>query len=911
MRSTTPAVTPENAKARRWRVALVSLLALVPLTLAAQMPQSANWADEILKKEGYVQPPKELADAVLAPRHLNITLSSLSPDKTLFLDEIGDGPPAMAVFATPYHELGGVFVDYKANRVHSLTARGNVGIQTISAADGTRRNIAIPANARVSGARWSPDGKSIAYMAHTPEATHIWITDVATNKPRQITKTPLLATFVTSFEFVNGGKQIAAVLIPDGRRAMPAEPAAPTGPEVRLSDIGDRNRLRTFPSLMSTPHHFDLLEYHTTGQIALIDVATQAVTRVGAPTIVRSIDFSPDGKYARVTRMTKPFSYIVPVNNFGQVEEVWDGAGKALAELSKREINLGVQNDDPPADPAQAGGGRGRGGAGQAGKREVAWRPDGQGFTYLEQEPAPAGSGAGRAGRGGRGANADAGGGDDAAQGQQGRGQQAQQRPDRVYQWLPPFDDASKKVIYENSARMSGHRYSPDMKMLFYRETQGQNWTDYAVDLATPTERFTLLRQRNNDFYANPGTILATSGAGGGGGRGGGGRGGGGGGGGPVMISADGTSVFYSGTQYDRKPDAVAPKAFIDKVNIRTGAKERIYESNNDGVSERVTSVLDVDAKRFVISSESPTTVPQQYLLDNGNRKRLTNNEDIAPDLTAAPKQRFTVERADGFTFRVTVNLPAGYQAGTRLPALFWFYPREYSTQQAYDEPDRTYNKNAFQNFGARSMEYFVRLGYAVVEPDSPIVGEAGAMNNNYEHDLRNNLAAVIDELDRRALVDRNRLAIGGHSYGAFSTVNAMVHTPFFKAGIAGDGNYNRTLTPMGFQNERRIFWDAPSVYISMSPFFQANNLTGALLMYHGAHDQNVGTDPDNSLRLFHALNGLGKTVALYMYPLEDHGPATRETLLDLWARWAAWLDKYVKNPQKDVKPAANGGGGR
>jgi dipeptidyl aminopeptidase/acylaminoacyl peptidase len=253
-----------------------------------------------------------------------------------------------------------------------------------------------------------------------------------------------------------------------------------------------------------------------------------------------------------------------------------------------------------------------------------------------------------------------------------------------------------------------------------------------------------------------------------------------------------------------------------------------------------------------------------------------------------SPKQCFTVERADGFHFRVTVNLPPGYQAGTRLPALFWFYPREYATEQAYDEPDRTYNKNAFQNFGARSMEYFIRLGYAVVEPDSPIVGEAGAMNNNYEHDLRNNLAAVIDELDRRALVDRNRLAIGGHSYG-----------------------YNRTLTPMGFQNERRIFWDAPSVYISMSPFFQANNLTGALLMYHGMHDQNVGTDPDNSIRLFHALNGLGKTVALYMYPLEDHGPATRETLLDLWARWAAWLDKYVKNPQKDVKPAANGGGGR
>jgi len=257
------------------------------------------------------------------------------------------------------------------------------------------------------------------------------------------------------------------------------------------------------------------------------------------------------------------------------------------------------------------------------------------------------------------------------------------------------------------------------------------------------------------------------------------------------------------------------------------------------------------------------------------------------------------VERADGFKFRVKVTLPPDYRPGTRLPALFWFYPREYSTQDEYDRPDRTSNKNDFTNFGMRSMEYFVRLGYAVVSNDAPIIGPAGQMNNNYVNDLRNNLSATIDELDRRMLVDRTRLAIGGHSYGAFSTVNAMVHTPFFKAGIAGDGAYNRTLTPIGFQTERRDLWEAPNVYLGMSPFLYANNLTGALLMYHNLGDQNVGTDPTNSIRLYHALNGLGKTTALYLYPLEDHGPVAKETLLDLWARWGAWLEKYVKNPQK------------
>jgi dipeptidyl aminopeptidase/acylaminoacyl peptidase len=253
------------------------------------------------------------------------------------------------------------------------------------------------------------------------------------------------------------------------------------------------------------------------------------------------------------------------------------------------------------------------------------------------------------------------------------------------------------------------------------------------------------------------------------------------------------------------------------------------------------------------------------------------------------------VTRADGVKFKVDVTLPADYRPGTRLPAMFWFYPREYAEQEAYERTLRTYNRNRYPTQGTRSMELLTLVGYAVVQPDAPIMGETGRMNDNYVHDLRNNLAAVIDHLDREGIIDRHRLGVGGHSYGAFSTVNAMVHTPFFKAGIAGDGAYNRTLTPLGFQSERRDFWQAREVYLGMSPFLYANNLTGALLMYHGMDDQNVGTHPINSTRLFHALNGLGKTAALYMYPYEDHGPATQETLLDLWARWVAWLDKYVK----------------
>jgi dipeptidyl aminopeptidase/acylaminoacyl peptidase len=883
-----------SIRARAIRAAAVLCAVTLPLTLLAQRPAAPPPAavDAVLEQEGYATPPRELAEAVLAPRHLNVSLSNVSRDKKWFLHEVGDGPIPMKTFAKPFHELGGVFIDYKANRARALTVRNNVGIQVISAADGSQRAIQLPAGARVSNATWSPDHSTIGFFVHGDDATHIWVADAATGKSRQLTRTPVLATLVSTFEFTEDGKQIVLVQIPDSRAPMPQPPTAPSGPTVRIADA-EKNRLRTFPSLLSSPHEKELLEWHSTGQIAFVDVQKGTTRKVGSPAMIRAIDASPDARFIRVTRLAKPFSYDVPVSNFGTVEEVWDADGKVLAKVTERPLDLGVQDDNQPGDPPSPGGGRGQN---ERGKREVAWRPDNQGFTYLEQEPPPTGrSGDSVRGRGATDRPAD----DEA---QDARGGRDAARKDRLYQWSPPFDEASRKLLYENGRRMSNPRFSPDMKMFFASERNGQNTTEFAVDLSQPSSRHVLARYRTEDVYTNPGTLVSARGVVGGGGRGsgGGGRGGEAAANGPILLSADGASVYFHGTAYDRNPQQVGPKTFIDKVAIESGAKERIFETDNNGVFERLATIVDISSGRYIVEREGPREVPQYYFIDGGRRTQLTHNQDYTPDITRARHERITVERADGFKFHATVTSPEDIPPGTKPPGLFWFYPREYEDQESYDRPERTFNKNAFQTFGTRSVEYFIRLGYAVVEPDAPIVGPQGRMNNNYVHDLRNNLAAVIDEIDRRGLADRTRLAIGGHSYGAFSAVNAMVHTPFFKAGIAGDGAYNRTLTPIGFQTERRDLWEAPNVYLSMSPFLYANNLTGALLMYHGLGDQNVGTDPTNSIRLYHALNGLGKTTALYLYPLEDHGPAARETLLDLWARWAAWLDKYVKNPRSE-----------
>jgi dipeptidyl aminopeptidase/acylaminoacyl peptidase len=860
--------------------ALLTTALVLSSPAAAQQPRAA---EEILADKSFVTPPSEIAEAALAPRYLNVTLTDVSPDKRLFLHEIGDGPVDAERFSKDFDELGGIFIDYQANRHRNLTIRSNVGIHVISAADGSTTEIEIPRGLRISNATWSPDGSRLAFYAHTDDETHIYVADPTDGSSRQVTRRPVLATMITGFEWTGNGSEIATILVPRDRGPRPIESRIPAGPNVKITEDGE-NMLRTYASLMENPYDEQLLEWHATGQLAVIDVESRNATEIGEPRMFTSFDFAPSGEYARVEIMQKPFSYVVPVRSFGSVEQIWDRSGTMLAELEVNDLDTGVDGNQPAA-PGVGGSEE------EPERRDLAWREDGAGLTFLLQEPAPD---------------------EETEEGEEGRNRDAR-RPDRVMLWAPPFDDESLSVVYESESRISAHRFTADHRMLFLSERPrggrgggpgngGGTVKEYAVDLGDPETTYTIVEYDSEDFYANPGSILNEGGRVPGG-RGFGGFGGGGNGNSApiVQTSADGQHVFLYGTRYYEDPIEESPQPFLDRVEIRTGEKERVYEASNAGQYERIVSVLDVDEERFVVSRERPTEIAQSYLLAEGQRTQLTNNVDYTPDVTAAPRQRFTVERPDGFRFLVNVTLPPGYEEGTRLPAMFWFYPREYTDQESYDERGRTYNKNEFPNFGTRSMEYLVRLGYAVVEPDAPIVGDAGQMNDNYEYDLRNNLSAVIDELDRRQIIDRRRLGIGGHSYGSFSTANAMVHTPFFKAGIAGDGNFNRTLTPLMFQSERRIFWEAKDTYTRMSPFFYADEMTGALLIYHGLHDQNVGTAPDHAPRMFHALNGLGKEAAMYLYPYEDHGPASRATILDLWGRWTAWLQVHLRDPDRPI----------
>lgn len=802
-------------------------------------------ASDAITVEKYIEPPSVIADIVTAPRHLNVSLTNLSPDRSCFLIVDTGGMPSLADFAKPYLNLGGVQIDPLANRARSMTTRGSVGMKLLFWRDGTERKIEIPSGATFSAPRWSTKGDRIAFIANFENASYLYVAEVATGKSKQLCKTPLLATWVNSIDWTADDRFIVAVLIPDGRSAPPTNNHVPSEPLVRVTRPGNKT-LRTFPSLLSGPRDAEVLEYFLTGQLALVDSRSGEVRKVGKPAMFRSANIAPDASVIRVSITQKPFSYIVPVSSFGFVESLWDLDGNQLAEIANTPLREGE------AAPA------GRGGRQQEdSRRNLAWRPDGNGMSFLQLEPVQR--------RG---------------EGEQGEGQQAA-RKDRVMQWLPPYSADSAKVIYESETRIGSVQYSADCKWLFLTETVSGQEHLYAVNVDDPAKKYTIYKKRTDEFYDDPGSLMMTrSGMGV-----------------PcVRMSSDGSKIYLSGTIYSRNPETEAPRPFVDSVTIVSGEKIRVFESSAD-VFEQVQAVLDDDFARFVIQRQSPTLVPNSYLRDflaSGDRQ-LTNNKDYAPDVTAAQRKRKQVTRADGIKFWVNITLPKDWTPGTRLPAFFWFYPREYTDQRAYDNSVRTHNKNLFPAVGARSVSLLTLLGYAVIEPDCPIIGPTGRMNDNYVPDLRNNLYAVIAALDREAMIDMSRLGIGGHSYGAFSTLNAMVHTPFFKAGIAGDGAYNRSLTPAGFQSESRMLWDARETYLEMSPFLYLERLTGAVLFYHGMDDQNVGTFPINSERAYHALEVLGKTAALYMYPYEDHSPATRETNLDLWARWIAWLDKYLK----------------
>lgn len=370
----------------------------------------------------------------------------------------------------------------------------------------------------------------------------------------------------------------------------------------------------------------------------------------------------------------------------------------------------------------------------------------------------------------------------------------------------------------------------------------------------------------------------------------------------PVLLqSADGRYLYLTGDGASESGD----RPFLDRVDLRTLQSTRLFRSA-DPYYESLIAVLDPGATRLLTSRESQREAPNYFVRETrgGAARALTAFADPAPQLSGVRKELVTYQRADGVQLSGTLYLPPGHVPGARLPLVLWVYPAEFATAEAASQVRGSANR--FTRVAGASHLFLLTQGYAVLDnPSLPVIGGDTA-NNGYVTQVIAGAQAAIDKMVDMGVADRRRVGVGGHSYGAFTTANLLAHSDLFRTGIARSGAYNRTLTPFGFQAEERTFWQAPTVYSAMSPFNYANRINEPILLIHGEMDDNSGTFPIQSDRMFAALKGHGATAQLITYPYEAHGYASRETILDCVARMIDWFDRYVKPeavPQRAATP--------
>jgi len=366
--------------------------------------------------------------------------------------------------------------------------------------------------------------------------------------------------------------------------------------------------------------------------------------------------------------------------------------------------------------------------------------------------------------------------------------------------------------------------------------------------------------------------------------------------GGQRAILQNGDWIYLSGNGASPEGD----RPFLDRFNIQTLKSERIFRSDANSY-ETFVALLSDDAKQFVTRRESPAEAPNYFIRSSNDTRALTQFPDPTPQLRGIKKQLVTYKRADGVQCSFTLYLPPNYKEGTRLPTIVWAYPIEFNDASTAGQVTGS-TQRATSIIGPSHL-FFLMEGYAVLDNATmPVVGTPETVNNTYIEQIVMSAKAAIDKATEMGVTDPDRVGVGGHSYGAFMTMNLLAHSDLFRAGIARSGAYNRTLTPFGFQNERRTIWEAPELYLKVSPFMFASKINEPILMTHGEADDNTGTFPIQSERMYQALKGNGATVRLVMLPHEAHGYAGRESIEHVLYEMISWFDKYVKNAPPRTK---------
>ena len=757
---------------------------------------------------------------------------SLSPDRATLALYDRANLPPIAELAEPMLRLAGYRINPRNNGQANSRTAWLTGLSFQPVAGGPSRTVSLPANARFVSPSWSPDGRSLALLMDAPTGLELWTVDVASGHARKLTDARVNATVGGAVDWLPDSSGLLVRMTPEGRGAAPDVSRPPEGPIVEES-MGRTAPARTYQDLLSNAGDEALFEHYFTSQLTLVPLEGAART-IGAPAVYLGSGVSPDGRYILQTKAKRPYSYVVPAALFPADVVITDLQGRTVHRVA----DLPLRDNIPtPFDSVAPG------------PRSAQWRADASStLVWVEAQDG-------------------------------GDPRTAAEVRDRVFTLAAPFTGQPTPLI-DLKDRYGGVIWGDaDTALVLSRQFNSRRETRYLIDPSNPGQERVLLERNYQDRYNDPGfPVTEPNDAGF-----------------PVMrFTADGARVLMSGAGATREGEY----PFLASMDLTTGATERVWTSEA-GAYESVVGILDDAGRQLVTRRETRSDPPNLFVRDlDAQATALTTFPDPAPQLAGVTKQLISYTRADGVQLSGTLYLPAGYDKDRDgpLPLVMWAYPAEFTDAAVAGQVVDTANR--FTRPGGISHLFLLTQGYAVLDdPSMPIVGVGGAEpNDTYIEQLTASAEAAVNAVVELGVADRDRIAVGGHSYGAYMTANLLAHTDLFRTGIARSGAYNRTLTPFGFQAEQRTYWEAGDTYTEMSPFTYANRVNEPILLIHGEADDNSGTFPVQSERFYAALKGNGANVRYVVLPLEAHGYRARESVGHTLWEMTRWLDQYVKN---------------
>ncbi len=692
----------------------------------------------------------------------------------------------------------------------------------------------LPQNARLGNITWSPDEKYIAFTNTVDNGIELWIADINSKQAKKLTNATINDAYSGSPFEWTSDSKGLVVKFIDEKRGDKPKTGLAPVGPTIQQNIGKVKPSRTYQDLLKNRNDEQLFDYYMQTQLKLVTIDGEQQP-IGKPGIVKSMEISPDGEYLLVQTIQKPYSYLVPHYYFPYNVEVWDRDGKLVKQLAK----LPLAEDIPIAFDAVA-----------KGPRSYNWRPDKPATLYWAE-----------------------------AQDDGDANKEVDVR-DIVYTLDAPFS-AKPAELAKTKYRYRGVQWGDKIALVNERWWKTRTERVTMVNTAKPAKATVLIERSYEDNYNDPGSPVFTKNKYG-----------------RSVLLTDKKGQHIYMISEGGSPEGNRP--FLSEYNLKSKKATILFRSQAP-YYERPIDIIDLDKKQIITRRESENDPPNYFVRDLGKKKltQVTSFPHPTPQLEGVQKEMLQYERNDGVKLNAVLYLPKGYKKSDGpLPMLMWAYPREFKNAATAGQVKSS--PYEFTRISSGSPLFWVTQGYAILDrTDMPIVGEGDAQpNDTYNEQLVASAKAAIDKVVSMGVADPKRIAVGGHSYGAFMTANLLAHSDLFAAGIARSGAYNRTLTPFGFQQEERTYWQAPEVYFRMSPFSFADKVNEPILLIHGEADNNSGTFPIQSERFYNALKGHGATTRLVFLPHESHGYAAKESILHMLWEMDTWLNTYVKNRQ-------------